>query len=269
MRTIEEVCNKYRIHPSAFLGCYSSKFATLVPCGKIKLLATTTITEERWDKIAYFPLLRKMRISKEYEGCGNVVSPRVLSFNFLDKTKDILRANAVNPLLAKGVENPEYQEVKSDFPIFAFSFGKPRKSVKIEKGMKVGIVNYFGGIGFILANNKLLQLGKDESLKEIEKKIVNNASRVYNELYNEELFVEDITEMGVKGIKEIETRYSIKIKIDKVKIYSLPQYVLDMMQGNPIGEFNAIVIGKESKVEDFLEMFKRIGIEAYIAGEVK
>jgi len=252
------------------LGCYSSRFSRLIPCGKIKLLATTVINGgENADKIAYFPMLRKMRISKEYDGCGDVVTPRVLSFNFLSKTREILRANALNPLLAKGVENPEYQEVKSDFPIFAFSFGISRKSVKIEKGMKIGIINYFGGIGFILANNKLLLQGKNESLKEIEEKIINNASRVYNELYDEELFVEDITEMGIRGIKEIENMYKMKFKLDKIKVYSLPQYILDMMQENPLGEFNAIVIGKENKVRDFLERFRRIGIEAYIAGEVK
>jgi hypothetical protein len=144
-----------------------------------------------------------------------------------------------------------------------------RKSVKIEKGMKIGIINYFGGIGFLLANNKLLSQGKNESLKEIEEKIINNASRVYNELYDEELFVEDITEMGIRGIKEIENMYKMKFKLDKIKVYSLPQYILDMMQENPLGEFNAIVIGKENKVSDFLERFRRIGIESYIAGEVK
>jgi len=259
------------IYPIAFTGCsIFNKY--LVPCkDKVKLVATSSINEmENADKIAYFPLIQRIREYRIYSYCGNVGVPRYIDLTNISKTSEILKARTLNPIIAKGVDNPEYEEIEtSPLPVFAYSYGKPRSYIKIEKDMDIGFVNYFGGLGYIINSNLHILRNMKLDPKDIMEKdiVVNRSSKVYYELYDEEVFVEDITDLGLEGLKMLETKLNLKFKIEKIRVYNIAKE-LRIMKDPLAGDFNIIVIGKRHKVEDFLEKFVRLNIPCYIGGKV-
>ncbi len=260
------------VYPLAFTGCnFSRKY--LVPCKEeIKLIATSLLDVEEADKVAFFPLVEKKLERRVFQYCGNVSVPRFLDLSNLSKTRALLKARALNPLIAKGVEDPEYEEVDGyPFPVFAFAHGKAKKmEPKVERGMAVGFVNYFGGAGYVIKSNlhvlRNIGLNSEDVLK--KDVVVERASRVYYELYDEEVFVEDITELGLEGIKMLEGRFNVRFKIEKLGVYSISKQMEHLMKDPIAGEFNVVVIGRQDKVEEFLERFRKLNIPSYIGGKV-
>jgi hypothetical protein len=259
------------IYPIAFTGCsFSKKY--LIPCKeKVKLIATSIFdVKDTADKIAYFPLVKLTYETRVFPYCGNVNIPRFIDLSNLSKTKDILKARTLNPIIAKGVDNPEYEEIESyPFPVFAFAYGKPRNEIRIEKGMSIGFVNYFGGLGYVIKNNLHVLRNMKPSSEEVHQKdvVVSRASKVYYELYDEEVFVEDITDLGLDSIKMLENKFNLKFKIEKIGIYNISKNLEHLMKDPLAGDFNVIVIGKQNKVENFLEKFRKY-MPSYLGGKV-
>jgi hypothetical protein len=255
------------VYPIAFTTCSLNQ--TLTPCGeRVKLIATSFYDEhERGDKVTFFPLVRQVREVRVYEGCGNVESPGILDAEGRRELSKLLRARTMNPLIPKA-DQIEYDYMEGY--MFSFAHGKPRKRLKVESGMIVGMVNYFGGLGYLVKCNLKIMRGMSLTSDDIEKReeVLNRAERIYQELSYGEVLTEVISGMGLNGIKAVEEKIGRKIKVERVKAYPIAKEMLYAMKNPLAGEFNAITIGREREVQKFFESFEKLGIPCYVLGKV-
>ncbi len=228
-------------------------------------MATSRETKEEGDKVAFYPLVREFHETRVYGGCANVETPGVVDLSNPDSVGELLKARTVNPLIAKGVD-PLYEE--SDTGFFGFAHGKSDDK-KLKPGMVVGLVNYFGGLGYVVKCNLRLMRGMplDRGDEIMKNQAMERARRLYWELMSD-LFVEDISGLGLRGIKTLEAKYRVKIRLDKLIYYPIVSQMEHVMKNPTAGEFNALVAGERREVESFLERFKTLNIPSYLAGVV-